>query len=435
MNNNELKYIIEFILRIAFPNFCNKFTIIGNKAFSDYFNIMFNVSIDENELMSGKSDYILIDTVSKNKYQIPLFINKNSNYFDFESNTSTIIINADIVTLPFFLLSRKEELLNSSRDSLGRYCYEGSLPQKYNIIDIPIADEYSILLRSYVITLFPNFNITPNKFKLILTHDIDTGKRFGGLLNSLKSIIFGDIFIRKSVFLSCRSLIEYFRTKFLLEDDPEIKGIKKLCELSKSKKLISEFYFMGHQNDISNYNYNIKSERFRSLLEYLKKDNMIIGFHGDLVTKEAEPINLQKQNLEEVLLQSTHTGRFHYLKFDVRSSLETLKSLGLKRDLSLGFAYREGFRCGTCHPFYLYDFNENCPSQVIEQPLIVMDGTLKDFRNMSIEIAYQRLLYFQNVCSNVEGSFVLLWHNGCTHRDWKDYFEYVYCRFLNSILE
>ena len=77
-------------------------------------------------------------------------------------------------------------------------------------------------------------------------------------------------------------------------------------------------------------------------------------------------------------------NRFHYLMFDPEKTVQILEDCGIKYDTSLMFAEHVGFRRGCCSPFYLYDFEKNRTSPVIEIPLIIMDTTFRNKHYMGI---------------------------------------------------
>ncbi|MBQ1819611.1 MAG: hypothetical protein II120_05360, partial [Bacteroidales bacterium] len=107
-------------------------------------------------------------------------------------------------------------------------------------------------------------------------------------------------------------------------------------------------------------------------------------------------------------------------------SLDLWQDAGITDDYTLGFAERCGFRCGTCHPYPLYDVRHDKVTDIIEHPLIVMDGTLFDYMKLSVEDARALTQRLKQRCLDVEGDFVILWHNHATTREMKPYYEGVY---------
>jgi hypothetical protein len=82
-------------------------------------------------------------------------------------------------------------------------------------------------------------------------------------------------------------------------------------------------------------------------------------------------------------------------------------------DSTLGFAEREGFRNGCCHPFLAYDPERREALPLWELPLAVMDGTLQDYRGMDAEAGERRILELYRASAAENGVFVVLFHNSC----------------------
>ena len=102
----------------------------------------------------------------------------------------------------------------------------------------------------------------------------------------------------------------------------------------------------------------------------------------------------------------------------------------MRYDSTLGYADREGFRCGTCMAYPLYDLQQDRPLNVWERPLIVMDGTLQAYRGLTLDQALQSMKQLFGRSMAVGGDFVLLWHNGSVYRFWKEWYQNVYLPFL-----
>ena len=85
----------------------------------------------------------------------------------------------------------------------------------------------------------------------------------------------------------------------------------------------------------------------------------------------------------------------------------------------MGFADREGFRCGTSHPFRPFDVEQDREIDVLEVPLIAMDATLRHYRKLTPEATRTRLLELAGACRRVGGTFTLLWHNSSLEGAWK----------------
>ena len=80
----------------------------------------------------------------------------------------------------------------------------------------------------------------------------------------------------------------------------------------------------------------------------------------------------------------------------------------------------------------LYDVHNDNVTGITEHPLIVMDGTLFDYMKLSVEDAKELVMRLKRRCFEVEGDFVVLWHNHTTTREFGEYYQEVYLPLVSS---
>ena len=131
------------------------------------------------------------------------------------------------------------ETIVPERDQYNRFQFKSSLAYKYDFIDIPIVDEYAMLLRQWLLTFIPTLSII--KRKIIPTHDIDGMQRFGSFPRSLLTIVGGDIFNRKSIPIAYKSFLQCIAAFKDSKKDPLVLAIEELLTTSKKAGLNSEF--------------------------------------------------------------------------------------------------------------------------------------------------------------------------------------------------
>lgn len=338
-------------------------------------------------------------------------------------DNNTLIIYADIITPSFILLSRYEEWICKEHDAHGRFEYKNSLACKYNWIEIPLVDEYALWLRKTIQSFIPSLKINKRESTLIPTHDIDLLYRFGNnSCKNLRSILGGDFIKNRSLRMAISSWKEWKRTRQNKFNDPYIQAIAELCLTEQSLRLEPILFIKAQHLGEEDATYDIDDENIAQLLQNI--NGVTIGLHGSYPAAfQSNKLADEKQRLETVVGKPIQTIRQHFLRFDIHKTIENWAIAGLEHDYTLGFAEREGFRCGTCHPYPLYDHAHDCPTNIIEHPLIVMDGTLIEYRKLSVEKAYEQLHKLTQYCCAVEGDMVILWHNHTTSRQYKKYFE------------
>lgn len=435
LTNNAIGYTIRRIADVAFPQKeCRiELSDVPTLVVDSDVEVKFIRPDDSNIdlLYGGNLCYSNIKSFD-NKVLLKVFsLSENDQAFSFDGKC--VHVNFDMLTVSFLLLSRFEETLTEHRDKFKRFCYQDSLCCKYELSDIPIVDEYAMLLRKFVQENFPNFVATRREAKFIPTHDIDFLFRFPSFAKAVKTIA-GDLFKRKSLRLSCKSLSAYMKSIRDFRRDPYVSAVYELLKVSIENKIDSQFYFKPLRSKDFDSTYNILSPKSRECIKYLQSQGAPVGLHGSFYSFADKVIfTIEKRRFETVCGLEVAAVRQHFLRFDVRKTPQVWQECGIRSDSTLGFPEREGFRCGTCHPYPLYDIENDCVLDVVEHPLIVMDTTLFQYRELTENEAFDSVRKLYDRCVAVEGDFIMLWHNTTMFGVLKSWYENVYLRFLKSL--
>ena len=435
MTPNAIRYTLGLIADVAFPqgNFSVEMSPVPSIVVGGEIVVRFSAPMveKEDEIISGNACYSEVNS-QDGKVKVKVFdLVEGKGLFSLENGT--VSVNADLLSVSFALLSRNEETCVSERDKYGRFAYSDSLVNKYVLVDIPIVDEYALLLREYVCDNFPSVSILPRKPQFVPTHDIDFLFRFPSFGKAVKTIA-GDLLKRKSLRLTLRSLRDYVASWGNMERDPYVFGMMNLLKVSVENNMDSQFYFkaLSRGNDCS---YNIFSGRTKKCIEAVVSAGKSVGLHGGLDSYSSlEAFAKEKDNLQTVTNCEIGSSRQHFLRFDVRKSPLVWQKCSIKHDSTLGFPEHEGFRCGTCHPYRLYDIDNDCVTDVIEHPLIAMDTTLFQYRELTEKEAFESICKLYDRCVSVEGDFVLLWHNTTMSGGVESWYIDVYLRFVDLVI-
>ena len=432
MTINAIRYTLGCLADVAFPqgNFTVEVSPVPAIVVDGCISIKFPVPSNENanDLFSGNACYSEVNSYD-NKVKVKVFgLADGKELFSLENGS--VLVNADLLSVSFVLLSRYEETCVDKRDKYGRLSYSDSLVCKCNFVDIPIVDEYAMLLRKFVCDNFPTLLISPRKPKFIPTHDIDFLFRFPNFGKAVKTIA-GDLLKRKSLRLSCKSLSAYMKSLCNFRRDPYVSAVYELLKVSVENKLDSQFYFKALRSKDFDSTYNILSPKSRECIRDLQSQGVTVGLHGGLYSFADKIIfTIEKNRLEMVCGLNVASVRQHFLRFDVRKTPQIWQECGILNDSTLGFPEHEGFRCGTSHPYRLYDVDNDCVTDVVEHPLVAMDTTLFQYRNLTEEEAFASICRLYERCVDVEGDFVLLWHNTTMFGELENWYKKVYLRFL-----
>ena len=106
------------------------------------------------------------------------------------------------------------------------------------------------------------------------------------------------------------------------------------------------------------------------------------------------------------------SGRQHYLRFEIPITWQSWEDNGLEIDSTLGYAEMEGFRCGTCYEYTVYNFITRKKLRLKENPLIFMEVSVMDYQNIrESEKFLVKLRDMVRIAKKYKGNFVFLYHN------------------------
>jgi len=372
----------------------------------------------------SKIEFLNSDLISQE--DIPIVFGKNY----IKVLEKSIICGLDIFASSFFMLTRWEEYVNKERDKHNRFSSKSSLAFKFDFLNRPIVNEYVELLWKLLVHLNIDQKRKERKFQVTPTHDVDLPKLWWGVKDVIKSIA-GDVFKRKDLKSVIWTVKNYFKT---------IKGAKDpfdtfeyLMNLSEKNNLTSHFFFMsGGTSSKDNY-YKISNPIIRSLMEEIKDRGHVIGFHPSYNAYDQDSqFKEELANLNENSPSNVNCGRDHFLRFDVPATWQIWEDNRMKWDSSMSYADHEGFRCGVCYAFSVFNVLERKQLKLKEKPLIVMDGSLVTYQNITVEEGYNKVNGLLQKVKKYNGDFVFLWHNSSFNTiTWKP-FQIIYEKILNE---
>ena len=430
ISQNAINYTFQQLLKVALPDFDSSFFTIevSESEYCIHFGQSSITMPKMNEaqwqaFLKGEMKPCWVDNAA-GTIQIPLFGPEDNSF--------------DIITPSFAFLSRYEEFFAQDADAHGRFPYQGSLAQKYDLVEIPIVDEYAMILRRNLCACSPEtLTPSPRKPKVVPTHDIDILYRFTGRFQAWKSILGRDLLINRSLSMVRESIKSYRNWKIRPSLDPYVEAINEFLVQEEKQKLSSIFFFKATEDGHPDATYELEDPILHEVIGIIMQPGYHqIGLHGSYPSaNDLQCLQKEKQNLSKLCDEEIRISRQHYLRTffaDDSNSLDLWRQAGITDDYTLGFAERCGFRCGTCHPYPLYDVRNDRVTNIIEHPLIVMDGTLFDYMKLPVEDAKMLVMKLKQRCFDVEGDFIILWHNHATTREFKPYYKQVYLPLIDN---
>ena len=330
----------------------------------------------------------------------------------------------DILGLTYWMLARCEEVNPPAEllDTHGRFPATSSHAVQHGYLERPIVDEWLGVLRQLVQRAWPRLPLQEHQFRTVVSHDVDAPSAygFGRKRTVLRGMAARLLKQRDLVGALMAPGIRLGSRRQLHPADP-FNTFEWLMDQSDDAGIRSAFYFIcGRTDSRLDAQYEPEHPAIRALMRRIYERGHEIGLHPSYntchtpaaIASEAERLRCISE--EEGIEQPQWGGRMHYLRWQWPSTAYGWETAGFTYDSTLTYADRPGFRCGTCHPFQMYDPIKNYRFRLLQVPLIVMECTLISQSYMNLGCGNESLAIINKLkayCQDVKGSFTLLWHN------------------------
>jgi hypothetical protein len=434
-SSKEKEYIAQVFLRDFLGlEFCIKWTEVENYELVLPNNKRITIEDHFFKKNSGGKEYL-------KKVNIPEKILWAENDFIVEKNIpiifgneklqiteKEIVCGIDIFSSSFFMLTRWEESVNKTRDKHNRFPAFASLAFKNNFLHRPVVNEYVEMIWNMLKVLEPSLKSKKRNSQLILTHDVDFPFKYNSWSDGLREIA-GDLIKRKSLRLAAKNTATKIGVHLGKRSDP-LDTFDFLMTQSERMNLKSHFFFMGSGASRYDNKYDIKSPKIKKLANKIRSRGHLIGFHPSYNTyNNKTQFEKEKLQVETGLGQKVKFGRQHYLRFEAPFSWRIWEKNNMEWDSTLSYADKEGFRCGVCYDFSVFDFLQRKQLKLRELPLIVMEGSFFTYqKGLSLDAVIIKIKELMATVRRYNGSFVLLWHNSALKEEKDNFF---YQKILN----
>ena len=309
----------------------------------------------------------------------------------------------DVFAASFYLVTRYEEYLPQVRDQYGRFTPESSCLFQMGVLSKPIVDIWGLELAK---RLGLEGEMKPRSYTFQPTYDVDAAWAYlhkgfyrtsGAYMRDLVEGNWDEIRHRNRViFKHEQDPFDSFDFQFQLQEEFRLKPI----------------YFI-HCGDYDNNDksISIRKEAFRELIKRIG-DYADVGIHPSF-SSYLDPHRLKTEvdRLASVLNPEVSKTRQHFLCMTLPRSYQQLIELDISDDYTMGYASQVGFRAGTATTFRFYELESDAATPLRVHPFAVMDGTLKDYLNLSVSDSYNTILKVVDDVKKVNGTFIYLTHN------------------------
>ncbi|GAB3848181.1 polysaccharide deacetylase family protein [Hymenobacter terrigena] len=338
--------------------------------------------------------------------RVPFFFDSQPEAPLLDMPTGRAVVNADVISAAFYLLSGWQEYFSDARDRHGRFPYAASVQKRYDFVALPVVNYYFDVLKTAVEHVIGQ-PLQPRRwaggafFAAFISHDIDSLR--SGWKAPAKAML------RQGQFLKVGQQLWRHITR------PDVwDNLEGVAAATAEYGARSTFFILPESrpgaDGTPNADYAVSTALLRRL-EALKQRGCEISLHGSIGTATtAAPLAHEVERLQH----GTTGLRFHYLRWEPRQTPSIVEAAkGFPYDSTLGFAEHFGFRNSYCHPFYPFDFATGTAHNFLEIPLNVMDATLHHPNYLQLQ-AEDILPALRPMLVEIEqfgGVLTLLWHN------------------------
>ena len=313
------------------------------------------------------------------------------------------VLPFDIFSAAFYLLSRYEEYLPHLKDEMGRFPAEESLAYKEGFLRQPVVDIWAYRFKRILLEHFPDMEFEPRNFQR--HHIIEAVQPFAyaqrGFLRNFTGF-FRDLggFRIKNIFNRCRVLLK-------LRKDPFDTFTWMLNAGKKGELKLSIFFLLGEgfsfREDI-----NAKREKYKGLVKHVgdyTEVGLIFSYHS---LGDEERLKQEKRQMEELTHRPLDSSMNDKLLVNLPHNYRNLLELEVKKDMTMVYENKLGFRGGTCTPFLFYDLDYEIKTPLIIYPIA---GTTSAFIGKTEGEIESALYSIRDAVQEVNGTLSLLFSN------------------------
>lgn len=319
----------------------------------------------------------------------------------------------DVFSATFFMLSRYEEYLNFYPDDHYRFTARESVLTQNDVLDIPIVNQWALMLQDELLKLYPSLQFKPREFEYTSTIDIDQAWKYRR--KGLKRNIAG--FFRDLMQAKWENFKERWPVYFHLKQDPFFNFEWQDLHHQKHETKVKYFMLLGDRG-VYDKNISWTDVRFTKLMKDLDDlDYAELGIHPSYQSnfydkeKGSDPFKLEIIRLETILSRNITLSRQHFLMHEFPSTYNRLMDAGINEEHTMGYSTHSGFRAGIAAPFFYYDFEKEQITDLRLVPFCLMDITPLFYMELGVDEAITHMRSMVAKVRTVGGHFVSLWHN------------------------
>lgn len=326
----------------------------------------------------------------------------------------------DLVAGMVFLLGGWDERLSTERDGYDRFPSDASWLVRNGFLGVPVVAAYMSLLAEWLALLTgtsgrdADFWPGGAPFAVVISHDVDALRKYDAA--AVKQRLRATATAGQARGDAIRAFVRAIKG-YLSSADP-YWNVDEILDAEDRFGFNSSWYMLCARTSNYDARYELLSPRIRRLMQELRARGREVGVHGSFNTYLwPERLAAERERLKVAAGEARSGGRQHYLRFRVPDTWDAYTRAGLAYDSTLGFAGQEGFRTGLCYPYRPPGSDDLMPATLWELPLMVMDGTLRDYRKLKPADAWDAIMDMVSATRTFNGVLTMLWHNSFLDRE------------------
>lgn len=391
----EITADLDFFEHFEGPRLCYGPQRLGNACYLRSANLLFETKIDEPNLRPATHNGIPT-----------LFALRNP-----DSD-----LPFDPLAAIFFCLSRYEEYLPHITDEHGRFPATQSVAYRNGFLLIPVVDHWVAQLAALIANRYPDWQYTLPTFEVEDSIDIDSAfcYKHKGLPRTLAGM--GRDFFTSDD----RTLVrKRLRTLAGKAGDPyDCFDFILDCHRAHPALNLQFFALVGDYN-VFDMPISYLDPHFRELLQHLG-DYAKMGLHASYASHDKPAlIATECERLQNIMHRKVVRNRFHFLRFRLPRSYNSLLDAGILHDYSMGFSEEAGFRAGTGNPYPFFDLESDSETPLTIHPFAAVDSTFYRYKHTTLDTAEQTYRTLIDQARAAGTTLSLVWHNHCLSDDFE----------------
>ncbi len=336
----------------------------------------------------------------------PFFKDDLIYFYKTSAEPGGFLFHFDIFSAVFYFISRYEEWQRFEKDLHGRFEAASSLLFQHKQHLKPALDLWIREFAQFLKAANTGLDFPPKQFQVISTIDVDNlfAYKNKGLLRTAGAAV-KDLLKIDLKNLKARLSVISGRSADPFDIYENVSGF---CSGLQVPMIWFFLFRSGTRYDRS---VDPRSGAFKNVFKILKGEKALIGLHPSYHSvNEKNRLGSEAAAISAVLGEPVHLSRQHYLRFDIRTTPDLLIENGIEMDASMGFASSPGFRAGTSHPFYYFDFSKEKKTGLLFLPFCTMDGAYFVYSKTSPDETLVSMLSLAKEVKKAGGFFISVFH-------------------------